>query len=92
MYLKNRLIRAISEENEFKAYKKLSVACKEQSLANKETESSKFLLEQRLENAEDKGKVRFSKIVEVWQYCKFGNYKVSKLEELTSIAMDLKKE
>lgn len=92
MYLKNRLIQKISNENEFKAFKKLSIACKEETAFNKYSENFRFLLEQRLENVEDKGKVRFSKTVEIWQFCKFGSNKISKLDELTSIAMDLKKE
>lgn len=91
MYSKSRLIRVFSEENDLKGWKKLSVACKEESFLFTQQESHKFILEQRLENTEQKGRVRFSKLVEIFEFCKIRPNKISKLDELTSIAMDLKK-
>lgn len=91
MYSKSRLIRVFSEENDLKGWKKLSAACKEETFLLTHQENHKFLLEQRLENTEQKAKVRFSKLVEIFQFCKVGPNKISKLDELTSIAMDLKK-
>jgi hypothetical protein len=92
MSLRNRLLRIFNQDIEDRAWKRLSVVCAEDLQIFRQSDSRKIILEQKLEKTNLKSRVNFNKLVEVNEFFKPAPSKISKLGELTSIAMDLKKE
>ena len=92
MSLRNRLLRMFNEEHEERHWKRLTAICSDEPSSLRHPESRRLVFEQKLEKIDSKSVVKFNKLVEVKEYQKAAPTKLSKLGELASIAMDLKKE
>ena len=92
MKIRNRLLRINSDLLEGKKWQRLTHVLVPEECYEPLEETMKYVLEQKMETPKPEANVKFNKLVEIIELKNHKQKVMTKADELSSIALDLKKE